>query len=48
LSIVESKKARSALRRERASGRASLAVFVTRPQAEHQIGAMRGILPIKS
>jgi hypothetical protein len=28
-------------------GRVSLAAFVTRPQAEHQIGATRGILPIK-
>jgi hypothetical protein len=34
------------LGRERASTRVSLAVFVTRPQAEHQIGAARGILPI--
>jgi hypothetical protein len=35
------------LREKRASKRVSLAAFVTRPQAEHQIGAIGGILPIK-
>src|SRR5437762_1612297 len=33
---------------KRAFRRVSLAAFVTRPQAEHQIGAMRGSLPTPS
>jgi hypothetical protein len=51
---AQKEKARSAFARNgplEILGRASLAVFVMRPQAEHQIGAScsswSGILPIK-
>jgi hypothetical protein len=44
--MVGKQKARFSFAQKRALSRVSLAVFVTRPQAEHQIGATRGILPI--
>jgi hypothetical protein len=43
--VRKNKKPASAFAQKRALSRVSLAVFVTRPQAEHQIGAMMGFCP---
>jgi hypothetical protein len=45
---VEKKKSPLGLSQKRAFTRVSLAAFITRPQAEHQIGAACGILPINA
>jgi hypothetical protein len=45
--IGSKEKARSAFA-ETGFTRVSLAAFITRPQAEHQIGAACGILPINA